>query len=98
MEVSIRLPKSLRRDVESRVQPYLRQVGVALTQNQVDAIVSFVFNVGGGNFSQSTLLRELNRGNLDAVPNEIRRWDQAGGVVQPGLTRRRNEEAELFGR
>lgn len=85
-----------RRDVAYRVQPSFNSVSVALTQNQVDALGSFIFNVGSGNFRQSTLLQQLNVGNFDAVPGEMCRWNRAGGVVLQGLIWRRADEAALF--
>jgi GH24 family phage-related lysozyme (muramidase) len=75
-------------------------VTVALSQNQNDALVSFVYNIGGGNFRKSTLLRLLNQGNYGAVPTEMKKWTKArqnGNLVDlPGLVKRRAAEAELF--
>ena len=67
-----------------------------LEQHQFDAQVSWVFNLGPGNFESSTLLRRLNDGDLGAVPDEIRRWNKAGGRVLDGLVRRREAEAVMF--
>lgn len=71
-------------------------VDVDLTQNQFDALCSFVFNVGCGAFQGSTLLRLLNAGNYEAARQQFARWDKAAGKVMAGLTRRRREEAEVF--
>lgn len=71
-------------------------VKVPLTQNQFDALVSWTFNLGPTNLSESTLLKKLNAGDYDAVPDEIRRWNKAGGEVLEGLVRRREAEAALF--
>lgn len=68
----------------------------SLEQHQFDALVSWVFNLGPGNFESSTLLRRLNDGDLGAVPDEIRRWNKAGGRVLDGLVRRREAEAVMF--
>lgn len=40
-----------------------RAVKVKLTQNQFDALVSLVYNIGPTNFNSSTLLRKLNAGD-----------------------------------
>lgn len=88
----------LRTDLQTRVVPYLNQVRVPLTQNQVDALASFIYNVGGGNFSRSTLLQQLNAGKFQAATAEFGRWIYAGGRVQPGLVTRRAAEAALFNR
>ena len=71
-------------------------VTVPLTQNEFDALVSFTFNLGCGNFRKSSLLRLLNGSDYDAAALEFRKWDKAGGQVLAGLTRRRNAEARLF--
>lgn len=86
----------LRTDIQTRVDPSVRGIGVALSQDQVDAIGSFIFNVGGGNFSRSTLLQQLNAGNFLGVGGEFGRWVYAGGNVLPGLVTRRATEASLF--
>jgi GH24 family phage-related lysozyme (muramidase) len=76
------------------------KVTVPLNQNQFDALVSFVYNVGPGNFEKSTLLKLLNQGKYDSVPTELRKWTKArqnGQLVDlPGLVKRRVAEAELF--
>lgn len=78
------------------------QVTVPLNQNQFDALVSFVYNVGPDNFQKSTLLKLLNQSRYDAVPTELRKWTkgrQNGQLVDlPGLVRRRSAEADLFQR
>jgi len=71
-------------------------VTVELNQNQFDAMVSWVYNLGGGNLSASTLLKVLNAGDYDGVPAQMMRWNKAGGKVLEGLTRRRQAEADLF--
>jgi len=71
-------------------------VKVALNQNQFDALVSFTFNVGGGAFASSTLLKVLNQGQYDQVPDQLRRWNKAGGKVVQGLVNRRTNEINLW--
>jgi len=68
-----------------------------LTQNQFNALVSFAYNVGTGNFSSSTLLKKINKNPNDlTLKAEFLRWNKAGGKVINGLTNRRNEEADLY--
>ena len=86
----------LQADAERAADAVRRGVQVPLTQEQFDALVSFVFNVGGGAFADSTLLRELNAGNYDAVPPQLARWVKAGGQTLAGLVRRRAAEGRLF--
>ena len=72
------------------------KVTVDLEQNQFDALVSWVYNLGPTNLSSSTMLKVLNDEKYNEVPNQIRRWNKAGGNVLDGLTRRREAEALLF--
>ena len=77
-----------------------RLVKVPLTDGQYATLVSFVFNVGVGAFTSSTLLRRLNAGEYDAVPGELARWihqtiDGRKRVVD-GLVNRRAAEAGLW--
>lgn len=86
----------LRQDLQEAEQAVNSQ-GLVLNQNQFDALVSFVFNVGVGNFSRSTLLRKLKVNTNDAaISYEFSRWKHGGGKVLPGLVKRRKEEAELY--
>jgi lysozyme len=70
-------------------------VTVPLKQEQFDALVSFVFNVGWGNFSTSTLLRKLNAGHCCAVPDEMRRWNDHANAGK--ILRRKAEIAVYVG-
>lgn len=78
---------------ESAVNTY---IDVELNQNQFDALVSFTFNTGKQAFYSSTLRRVLNQGRYDLVPEQLARWNRAGGKVIQGLVKRRNHEIELF--
>lgn len=71
-------------------------VKVPLNQNQFDALVSFAYNIGNGNFNSSTLLRWLNQGNYKEASMQLLRWDKSKGIVLNGLTKRRKAEKELF--
>ncbi|MDD4516472.1 lysozyme [Massilibacteroides sp.] len=68
-----------------------------LRQNQFDALVSFVFNVGSGAFVKSTLLKcvKANPDNLN-IRYELSRWTKSKGMQLAGLLRRRREEADLY--
>lgn len=60
------------------------------------ALVSFTYNAGAGAYRASGLRRRVNAGDWGGVPAEFRKWRMGGGVVLPGLERRRQAEAELF--
>lgn len=71
-------------------------VDVELSQNQFDALVSFAFNVGVSAFKNSTLVRLLNQGHYDKVPEQLMRWVKDNGRTVQGLINRRRKEAELW--
>lgn len=80
-------------EYESYVNEY---VTVALSQNQFDALVSWVYNLGPANLTASTMLKVLNQGKYEEVPYQMKRWNKAGGKVLDGLVRRREAEALLY--
>jgi len=67
-----------------------------LDQNQFDALVSWVFNLGPSNLKASTMLKVINAGDMKEVPAQIKRWNKANGKTLQGLIRRREAEALLF--
>jgi lysozyme len=67
-----------------------------VSQNQFDAIISLVYNIGLGNFQRSTLLRLLNQGRHRDAVLEFTRWSFANGQQMPGLLRRRRAEMAMF--
>src|SRR5208337_1854254 len=76
-----------------------RAVTVPLTSNQHVALVSFAYNVGEGDFLSSSLLRVLNAGRADQVPNQLKRWVHGratGAQIVPGLVNRRRAECEMW--
>nr|WP_253851857.1 lysozyme [Pantoea sp. OXWO6B1] len=71
-------------------------IEVPLTQNQFDALVSFIFNLGTRNFVRSTLLIKLNSGDYVGAGAEFEIWTKAGGRELSGLILRRAAEKALF--
>jgi lysozyme len=71
-------------------------VDVPLTQNQFDALCSFVFNLGCTRFMNSTLLRRINARDYAGAGAEFPKWCRVGQNEVPGLLRRRLAEQSLF--
>lgn len=67
----------------------------AVTDNQFSALVCFAYNLGLHALAGSHLLKKVNASDLSAK-DEFLKWDRAGGVVVPGLLRRRTAERALF--
>lgn len=86
----------LRNTVASFERSIKKLVKVPLNQNQYDALVSFAYNVGAGNFKNSTLLKKLNAGDYKGAADELLNWTRSKGKVLKGLVRRRDEERALF--
>lgn len=82
-------------DVRKYQAVVLRHAAVPLNDNQLAALTSFVYNVGEGNFRESTLLRKLNAGDYTGACQELPRWVYAKGVKLRGLERRRQQEMQL---
>ena len=74
----------------------LRLCPGALTQGQMDGLVSFAFNVGLGAFQRSTLRARHNRGDFAGAADEFMKWTKAGGKVFKGLVLRREAERTLY--
>ncbi|MDH2121645.1 lysozyme [Pantoea brenneri] len=86
----------LREDLQVAELTVNTNVKVKLTQGQFDALVSFVFNLGSGNFVKSTLIKKLNSGDYAGAADEFGKWVNAGGKRLPGLVKRRAAEREVF--
>lgn len=64
---------------------------------QADALTSFAYNCGVGNLKKSTLLKKVNKNDMDpTIRDEFAKWNKSGGQVLAGLTRRRKAEADLY--
>jgi lysozyme len=87
-------------DLKSREAAVNSMVNIELNQNEFDALVTFVYNVGVSAFRDSTLRKKLNMGMKMDAADQFTRWNKAtvDGVLKPvrGLTRRREAEKALF--
>lgn len=86
----------LKADAATATRGVVKLVTVPLNQNQFDALVDFTFNLGEGNLRSSTLLKKLNSKDYAGAADEFPKWNKAGGIVLPGLTKRRAAERALF--
>ena len=86
----------LMEDVKKAAATVNTKVTTDITQEEFDALVDFVFNVGAGNFNASTLLKKVNAGDIQGAANEFLKWDMAAGKHMAGLLKRRHAEAEEF--
>jgi len=66
-----------------------------LTQNQFDALISFIFNCGFSSFQGSTLLRRITT-RTGSIPEAFAMWNKCKGKVLLGLTLRRAAESKLY--
>jgi len=86
----------LQEDTQSSADAVNRLVNIQLDQNEFDALVDFVYNLGVGSFSSSTMLKLINQGNLHDAALEFQKWDHCGGKVVQGLLNRRIAEQKEF--
>lgn len=86
----------LREDIQEAID-VVDRLSVELTENQYNALVSFVFNIGGSAFAKSTIRRKiLANPNDKNIKDEFLRWVYADGKMLNGLENRRKKEAELY--
>lgn len=90
----------LKNDLNWVEKAIANRVKVTLNQNQHDALVSFIYNVGEKNFAGSTLLKKINSGDFVGASNQFAAWNKSrkNGVLveNPVLTQRREKERRLF--
>lgn len=86
----------LREDIEE-AEWQVKELKVARTEGQLDALTSFVFNLGINKLQHSTLLETIRRGGSKAaITREFKKWVYADGKKLPGLVKRREWEARRF--
>ena len=82
--------------LEKQLNKLLTINKIQLNQNQYDAIISFVFNIGITKFKNSTLFKHLKNNDFLKAALEFNKWIYASGKIQQGLVKRREAEASLF--
>jgi lysozyme len=87
----------LSEDLEKKgLSPVIKLTTVALSPEQLAALIDFCFNCGGGNYQASTLRKRVNDEDWEGAAEQFGRWVYAGAVRLPGLVRRRAAERDLF--
>lgn len=93
---------ALRREIAKHELAVSSLVKVALNQNQINACVSLSYNIGTGigsknrGFANSSVLSNINAGDMTAASKAFLLYDRAKGQVEPGLVSRRTRESALF--
>lgn len=79
------------------VERVLNGMGVNFTQNQFDALCSWIFNLGTANFNSSAMRKYIiaKKGDVE-ITDQLIKWHNAGGKPLTGLKRRRVAEANMF--
>lgn len=88
--------KLLQRDMQGAANDVKNRVAVALAAHEAAALISWTYNLGGGNLAKSTMLKRLNAGDRAGVPEEMRKWIMHENKPLVGLLRRRWAEAAIF--
>jgi len=89
--------KDLLKEDIAYFEDQVRQLGVARTEGQLDALVSFAFNLGMRRLKESTLLHVVREGgSKEQIKREFKRWVYADGQLLKGLVKRREWEAKRF--
>jgi lysozyme len=86
----------LKKDLEPRESALNKFLKVKINQNQFDALISLIYNIGVENFKKSTLIKFINDKLFDKIPDQFRRWKYINKVVSKGLLARREEEIKLW--
>ena len=86
----------LNQDSAWAVRAVQNDVTAPLNQNQFDALVSLIYNIGVNAFANSTLLRKLNTGDYTGAAEQFDVWNKSSGSINQTLVTRRTSERALF--
>lgn len=97
MEISSQKAEEFLKEDVRPIEALLNKLGINFCQNQFDALVSWIFNLGSGNFASSTLKKYILADKQDEeITDQLVKWHFAGKTPLLGLKRRRVDEANLF--
>ena len=78
-------------------EPFVyKNIKTPITQEQFDALISWIYNVGGSAAKRSVLIKKINNGDYESAAKEFIKWNHVDGRRVRGLTIRREKEKELF--
>ncbi|WMJ71050.1 lysozyme [Stenotrophomonas sp. 24(2023)] len=90
----------LRKDLAPFEQTVNRSVKASLAQHQFDALVILCFNIGGGNFGRSSVLKLVNDPHVATPYANLQAawmaWTRSQGKVMKGLVNRRGAEWRMY--
>lgn len=97
MSITQQQAETFLKDDIKPIETLLNGMGINYTQNQFDALVSWIFNLGQGNFKSSTMYKYIVARKTDLeITDQMIKWVNAGGKPLLGLKKRRAEEANMF--
>lgn len=89
----------LRLDITTFENQVVKQlIPVTLPPEAIDALVCLAYNIGGGNFSRSTLLKTIkaDKNNFPEIEKQWNKWVYSGKTILKGLQKRRKKEFALY--
>ena len=91
---------------KAKLDQFIQKNGLILEQHHYDAMLSFAYNCGENVWTRKTFSfrayllglpnRDLRKADDKRIIKLLGAWSHAGGRVQPGLARRRANEAMMF--
>lgn len=90
----VRALVKLEDSLDEHAKGMVQCIRVPISQGEYDAYLDFTYNVGVSAFCHSTLNKKLNSMDYAGACKELLKWNTAGGKVEPGLQKRRQEEYE----
>ncbi len=85
-----------KKDISKILDDMNKNIKVPLNKNQQLALISLRYRIGPGNFNNSTLLKELNKGNYQKASEEFKNWRLSSGAINQGLVLRAERERVRF--
>ena len=87
----VQIEEAFAKDLERFEKALNAALTVPVAQNQYDALVSWLYNVGPDWAHKATLVKKINAGDLEGAARAFDDWH-----IPPEITSRRNGEREQF--